>query len=74
MINVEIKDAIRQIRKELYLSQEAFARELHVGFTAVNRWENGHTRPNQIARHAILELCAKKNLSQELINVFIASK
>lgn len=32
---MEIKDAIRQIRKELYLSQEAFARELHVGFTAV---------------------------------------
>lgn len=71
---MEIKDAIKQIRKELGLSQEALARELHVGFTAVNRWENGHTKPNQIARHAIIALCVKRSLPQKLLHDFTTAK
>ena len=49
------------------LSQEGLARELHVGFTSVNRWENGRTKPNRIARYALIELCKEKNIEQDLI-------
>lgn len=40
-----------------------------MGFTSVNRWENNKTKPNQIARHALVELCKKKNLKQDLIEL-----
>lgn len=53
---MELSAIIKTIRLELGLSQEGLARELHVGFTAVNRWENNHTMPNQIAQHALIEL------------------
>ncbi len=66
---MELSEIIKNIRLELNLSQEGLARELHVGFTSVNRWENRKTKPNQIARHALVELCKKKNLKQDLIEL-----
>ena len=50
---MDISEVIKNIRSELNLSQEGLARELHMGFTAVNRWENHKSKPNQIARHAL---------------------
>lgn len=47
-----ISEVIKNIRSQLSLSQEGLARELHMGFTSVNRWENNKSKPNQIARHA----------------------
>lgn len=69
---MELSEVIKKVRLELGLSQEGLARELHVGFTAVNRWENGHTRPNQIARHALIELCKNKSVTPELIELLIS--
>ncbi len=66
---MELNEVVKKIRLELGLSQEGLARELHVGFTSVNRWENGRTKPNRIARHALIELCKYKNIDQELIEV-----
>ena len=65
---MEISEVIKNIRSQLSLSQEGLARELHMGFTSVNRWENNKSKPNQIARHALAELC-KNNLDQELIDL-----
>ena len=64
---MEISKAIKNIRYELNLSQEGLARELHMGFSSINRWENNKTKTNQIARHALAELCRKNNLDQKLI-------
>ena len=64
---MELSKVIKQIRLELGLSQEGLARELHVGFTSVNRWENNRAKPNQIARYALIELCKNRNVSAELI-------
>ena len=44
-----------------------------MGFTSVNRWENNKSKPNQIARHALVELCKKNNLDQELIEALEAA-
>ncbi|MEA4988246.1 helix-turn-helix domain-containing protein [Anaerovorax sp. IOR16] len=71
---MELKEIIKVIRLELNLSQEALARELHVGFTSVNRWENGHTKPNQIARHALIELCRNNNVDSDLISLIEKAK
>ena len=64
---MELSEIIKTIRLELGLSQEGLARELHVGFTSVNRWENGRTKPNRIARYALIELCKGKNIELDLI-------
>lgn len=71
---MELSEAIKKVRLELCLSQDGFARELHVGFTSVNRWENNHAKPNQIARHALIELCKKKSISPELIELLVKTK
>lgn len=71
---MELSEAIKAIRLELGLSQEGLARELHVGFTSVNRWENGHTKPNQIARHALIELCKNKSMEQQLMSLLLNTK
>ncbi|MEG1502309.1 MAG: helix-turn-helix transcriptional regulator [Oscillospiraceae bacterium] len=64
---MDLDEAIKRVRSDMGLSQEALARELHVGFTSVNRWENGHTKPNQIARHALIKLCKENNIEPGLI-------
>lgn len=71
---MELSEAIKQVRLELGLSQEGLARELHVGFTSVNRWENNHTKPNQIARHALIEVCKNRNIDFELIELLEKTK
>lgn len=71
---MELSETIKSIRLELGLSQEGLARELHVGFTSVNRWENNHTKPNQIARHALVELCKNNNVGAELIALLLKTK
>mgnify|MGYP003284446693 FL=1 len=68
-IGMELSEIIKTIRSELNLSQEGLARELHVGFSSVNRWENNKSKPNQIARYALIEICKKKNLDQDLISL-----
>lgn len=64
---VELNEVIKKVRLDLGLSQEGLAREIHVGFTSVNRWENGHTEPSQIARYALIELCKENNIDSKLI-------
>lgn len=64
---MEIAEVIKNIRLELNLSQKGLARELHMGFTSVNRWESHKSKQNQIKRHALVELCRKTNLNQKLI-------
>ena len=71
---MELNHIIKAIRTELGISQESLARELHVGFTSVNRWENNRTKPNQIARHSLIELCKTKNISQTLIKLLENTK
>lgn len=71
-IDMELSEIIKTIRSELKLSQEGLARELHVGFSSVNRWENNKSKPNQIARYALIDLCKKKDLDQALISLLEA--
>ena len=43
---METKDAILTLRKDLGLSQDAFAQKLFVTRQAVSRWETGETVPS----------------------------
>lgn len=50
------RERIRQLRKDLNLTQESFAHEIGVTFATVNRWENGRTVPNKVAQKVLLLL------------------
>ena len=40
---------IKALREKLGLTQEALAREVHVSFSTVNKWENNKQSPSPMA-------------------------
>ena len=54
---MEFGQKVKTVRKRLYLSQEAMAKELGVAFATVNRWESGRCKPNYAAQKAFAEFC-----------------
>lgn len=57
---------VKQVRRELGLSQEQLARELSISFSTVNRWENGKTRPSQMAKELFFSYCTSKKINPKL--------
>ena len=55
-------EELKRMRQRSFLSQEAFAKEVNVSFSTVNRWETGKTRPNLMAMKSIKEYCDKNNV------------
>ena len=45
--------SIRELRRNLRMTQEEFAHTLGITVATVNRWENGHAKPSKLARRAI---------------------
>lgn len=50
---------IRQLRKELELTQQQFAELLGVSFVTLNRWENGQSKPSAMGLTRLKELGAE---------------
>lgn len=59
---MKFQESIKQFRLSQLLSQEAFAKELGVSFTTVNRWENGKAKPTYKTMKLINEYCKELNL------------
>ena len=57
-----IAEKMQSVRKQLFLSQEAIAKELGVSFATVNRWEKGKCEPSYKAQKAFNDLCEKHNI------------
>lgn len=57
-----MKRLIRDIRNRLNVSQEDLAKMIGVSFATVNRWENGHSRPNKAAQVRLYEICREKGV------------
>jgi DNA-binding transcriptional regulator YiaG len=58
-------EQIKHVREKLFLSQEAFAKELGVSFATVNRWETGRCKPNYKAKKLFHEFCEAKGIKFE---------
>lgn len=43
---MNFSEAIKELRQKCFLSQQAFADELGVSFSTVNRWEKSKALPN----------------------------
>ena len=58
-------DELKRIRQRSFLTQEAFAKEVNVSFSTVNRWESGKTKPNLIAMKSIKVFCNTNNVEYD---------
>ena len=56
-------EKLQYVRKQLFLSQEAIAKELGVSFATVNRWENGKCEPNYKVQKAFNDFCESNSIS-----------
>ena len=50
---------VKEIRRQLSLSQEYLARLLGVSYATVNRWENGLSKPSKLAKAQLETFCKK---------------
>lgn len=55
-------EEIKRIRQRCLLTQDDFAKELHVAFSTVNRWEGGKSKPNLTAMKNVKKFCLKNNI------------
>jgi len=64
---------VKEVRKQLAISQEDLARELGVSYTTINRWEKGLSKPSKLAKvqfESFFEKMIKKgrlSLSDDMI-------
>ena len=61
-------EKMQTVRKQLFLSQEAMAKELGVSFATVNRWEKGKCEPGYKAQKAFYDFCKKNDVNFECLN------
>lgn len=54
-----ISALVKEIRRQLALSQEDLARQLGVSYATVNRWENGLAKPSKLAKAQLETFCKK---------------
>lgn len=52
-------EKIKNVRLQLFLSQEKFAKQLGVSFATVNRWEKGVCEPNYEGQKAFHDFAKK---------------
>jgi putative transcriptional regulator len=50
---------VKEIRRQLEMSQEDLARQLGVSYATVNRWENGQSKPSKLAKVQLDAFCKK---------------
>ena len=59
---MDFSKVIKDLRCQKLLSQSAFAKELGVSYSTVNRWETGKTLPTYKAMKSIESFCQRHSL------------
>ncbi len=52
-----LSEFIKDVRKQLHLSQQQLAEALCVNFSTINRWENGKVLPSNLAQKTFFDFC-----------------
>ena len=57
------------VRKKLKLSQKQLADALNVSYSTINRWENGHVLPSNLAVKSFFYFCENNfiDIPEELL-------
>lgn len=62
---------VRQFRSNLALTQAELAEQLGVSFATVNRWENGKSKPSQLAWERLLELARNGSAGEQSVRAAV---
>ena len=54
---MEFSKLVKKVRKKLGLSQKQLAEALSVSFATINRWENEHVIPSNLAQKSFFDFC-----------------
>ncbi len=60
-----MRELIIEIRNMLNVSQEDLAKMIGISYATVNRWENGHSKPNRAAQLRLYDICKERNVDLE---------
>ncbi|WP_059005335.1 helix-turn-helix transcriptional regulator [Bittarella massiliensis (ex Durand et al. 2017)] len=65
---MDFSSIVKKVRLELSLTQKQLAQALNVSYTTINRWENGHVVPSNLAQKSFFDFCESNfiNISQLL--------
>jgi len=57
------------VRKNLKLNQKQLASAINVSYSTINRWENGHVVPSNLAVKSFYDFCENNfiDIPQELL-------
>lgn len=69
---MEFSKVIKDIRIKALLSQAAFAKEIGVSFSTVNRWDMGKAKPRYDAMKRIKAFCEKNSIPFEVDEQYLA--
>jgi len=58
-------DLVRNLRRRLRMTQEAFAHAVGVTVSTVNRWEKAHAAPSRLAWNAVRDLARARGAIEE---------
>ena len=53
------------VRKELKMSQNQLAKAINVSYSTINRWENGHVVPSNLAVKSFYDFCENNFIDVE---------
>ena len=56
---------VKNVREKLGMSQEEMAHALKISFATINRWENGKTHPNKMAKSVFFAFCEQHGIKVE---------
>lgn len=54
---MEFSKTVKMVRKKLGMSQKQLAEALSVSFATINRWENEHVVPSNLAQKSFFDFC-----------------
>lgn len=64
---MSLGNEIRQMRQKSFYTQNAFAKEMDVAVSTVNRWEMGKAKPNMKAMKNIKSFCKRNSIAYDCI-------
>jgi DNA-binding transcriptional regulator YiaG len=59
---MEFSAMVKKARQSLKVSQEDLAHSLNVSYVTINRWENGKSEPNKLAKTVFFAFCDKNKI------------
>ena len=63
---MDFSSTVKLARKELDMSQEELAQALNVSYVTINRWENGKSEPNRMAKSVFFAFCEEKGVKTQV--------